>query len=743
MSSRHKDLSEDRHGPAPNAYNANDHSGTKTAPAFSIKGRHNDNLYVVVNSRSIFIARIPAPLAPSTLPHPAASPCDTSSSSNIGPGPGALDVTRSLDYSSAVKGTPSFSMSGRAKDLASSNAPGPGAYNSEDAARYKKAPAFSMSGRAKEDAARLGPGPGAYTTPDALSKLSASIKGRPKSSLSTDSPGPAYNVDYGKTVKKSPAFSMTGRARDQRNDQAPGPGTYAVAANPNHKKPPAFSMSGRNKELMDASGPGPGAYNTPDALSKRGASIKGRHEKKSNNHSPGPAYSVDISKTTKGAPSFSMGGRTKDLASSNAPGPGAYNSEDAARYKKAPAFSMSGRAKEDAARLGPGPGAYTTPDALSKLSASIKGRPKSSLSTDSPGPATTWTMARRGRNKELMDASGPGPGAYNTPDALSKRGASIKGRHEEKSNNHSPGPAYSVDISKTTKGAPSFSMGGRTKDLASSNAPGPGQYSVRDASSGAISFGVRYPDKVKGTPSFSMSGRAKDLASSNAPGPGAYNSEDAARYKKAPAFSMSGRAKEDAARLGPGPGAYTTPDALSKLSASIKGRPKSSLSTDSPGPAYNVDYGKTVKKSPAFSMTGRARDQRNDQAPGPGTYAVAANPNHKKPPAFSMSGRNKELMDASGPGPGAYNTPDALSKRGASIKGRHEEKSNNHSPGPAYSVDISKTTKGAPSFSMGGRTKDLASSNAPGPGQYSVRDASSGAISFGVRYPDKVGILPE
>merc|ERR1711991_866949 len=79
----------------------------------------------------------------------------------------------------------------------------------------------------------------------------------------------------------------------------------------------------------------------------------------------------DISKTTKGAPSFSMGGRTKDLASSNAPGPGAYNSEDAARYKKAPAFSMSGRAKEDAARLGPGPGAYTTPDALSKLSALV------------------------------------------------------------------------------------------------------------------------------------------------------------------------------------------------------------------------------------------------------------------------------------------------------------------------------------------------------------------------------------
>jgi len=127
--------------------------------------------------------------------------------------------------------------------------------------------------------------------------------------------------------------------------------------------------------------------------------------------------------------------------------------------------------------------------------------------------------------------------------------------------------------------------------------------------------------------------------------------------------------------------------------------------------------------------------------PGPGNYSSHGKFG-KGVPSFTMGGKTKDLNKNDLPGPGQYDESTKLTKtHGGSLKfgsSKRQELVNNSTrelPGPGNYTSDSKFGKGVPSFTMGGKTKDLHKNDIPGPGQYDestkLTKAQGGSLKFG------------
>jgi hypothetical protein len=162
-----------------------------------------------------------------------------------GPGPGAYAATETMG-----KTGPKISLSGRVRNVHEGvvTSPGPGAYTSDSAfSKTKKGgPSYSMSGRNRE-AATTGdsPGPGAYSSPRSLGSGIADRKG-------------------------APSFSMGAKPRENKAvADSPGPGAYATATKFGPGAAPSYSLSPRTSSFGEgAKTPGPGSYSSDTAFSK-------------------------------------------------------------------------------------------------------------------------------------------------------------------------------------------------------------------------------------------------------------------------------------------------------------------------------------------------------------------------------------------------------------------------------------------------------------------------------------------
>ncbi|XP_043909835.1 outer dense fiber protein 3-like protein 2 [Protopterus annectens] len=202
-----------------------------------------------------------------------------------------------------------------------------------------------------------GPGPGRYSLPPTVGYIkhdytkytSPAYTFHTRHSavryIKDSSPGPRYYVDSKVTRfgrNGSAAYSMLGRAKPVgQHHQTPGPGAYSPEKAPplSSRSAPTYTMGSRTKYRMVDNIPAPNRYTLPSLL---GSHIP--------NKSASPSYT--ISARTRSV-SFS-----EDL--SKTPGPGNYNTTDPSMYlQKQPAFSMLGRhsAARETAQT-PGPGAY-------------------------------------------------------------------------------------------------------------------------------------------------------------------------------------------------------------------------------------------------------------------------------------------------------------------------------------------------------------------------------------------------
>lgn len=174
------------------------------------------------------------------------------------------------------------------------------------------------------------------------------------------------------------------------------------------------------------------------------------------------------------------------------------------------------------------------------------------------GPA--YTFGRRDKASENRFI-GPGPGRYYVQ-TDGKRGAphfSIKGRTREPVFFQTPGPGTnqpekSDQIIRCRASA--YSFGSRYNDKTTDNTPGPNRYLLPDT------FGKTVESNRPQAPSYSVKSRTKNDGFSdelqNSPGPAAYGAVDTRHYRSRPhGHTMSGRYRVPADMTKtPGPGSH-------------------------------------------------------------------------------------------------------------------------------------------------------------------------------------------
>ncbi|XP_068083198.1 ciliary microtubule associated protein 1A isoform X1 [Anabrus simplex] len=198
----------------------------------------------------------------------------------------------------------------------------------------------------------------------------------------------------------------------------------------------------------------------------------------------------------------------------------------------------------------------------------------------------------------------------------------------------SPGPAcvalpnligVTVPDSKRNR-APAFSFGSRHGAKNDSPGPGPGQYNV----TGLSAKGKDSP------PAATLHGRPKDAKHYTTPAPGDYNPEKSEKmvHDNSPKYTFGLKTQLDKPSTTPAPNVYNIPTAIGATKEGNK------------------------KQAPAFTISGRQKEQLDDRVltPGPGTYNDAKPDNYKsKSPAYSISSRFQLPSDSTmKPGPGAH-----------------------------------------------------------------------------------------
>jgi len=158
------------------------------------------------------------------------------------------------------------------------------------------------------------------------------------------------------------------------------------------------------------------------------------------------------------------------------------------------------------------------------------------------------------------------------------------------------------------------------------------------------------------------------MQTSNAPGPGNYDLKDETS-SRAPKFSFGKelRGKSERPKT-PGPGTYQFKTCIGNEG------PKISISTRRPGSAANLTPGpgqyqtnlNDKPKSPSYGIGSAKRSMRNSNAefPGPGTYGALSVSTSLKPnsPTWSMGKSLRANLSSSNffPGPGNYMTKSML-----------------------------------------------------------------------------------
>uniref|UniRef100_A0A3Q3DHW1 Ciliary microtubule associated protein 1B n=1 Tax=Hippocampus comes TaxID=109280 RepID=A0A3Q3DHW1_HIPCM len=174
-------------------------------------------------------------------------------------------------------GTPAFSFGSRPKDAVRAQVPAPNHYHleSSDKVTYHTSPSYTLSGRWKQVAQsnQTTPGPASNTLPPVFGPKTVNIRAAPAHSLYgrskngkfmedyTKSPGPAayQAVDPQIYLNKSPQYSMPGRKfMPQSATRTPAPGVYCPEkVTTTHTKAPAFTFGLRHSQyticpIMDA-----------------------------------------------------------------------------------------------------------------------------------------------------------------------------------------------------------------------------------------------------------------------------------------------------------------------------------------------------------------------------------------------------------------------------------------------------------------------------------------------------------
>ena len=128
--------------------------------------------------------------------------------------------------------------------------------------------------------------------------------------------------------------------------------------------------------------------------------------------------------------------------------------------------------------------------------------------------------------------------------------------------------------------------------------------------------------------------------------------------------------------------------------------------------------------------------------PPPGTYNVDSNVGKHGAPGtvFGKDKRDKSKEDTI-PGPGNYTIPSTNDNKGATLKGKYNEKIPDRAPGPgAYNskLDPSKVHGGGIVFGHDSKTSGPKETGAPGPGMYKVEMPYKGGHIFGKDERDRI-----
>jgi len=188
-------------------------------------------------------------------------------------------------------------------------------------------------------------------------------------------------------VRNTPKYSMSGRQKDSRTMETPGPGAYSTsvldAAPGKEKHSPRGYGFGTNPRTATApspdrpkTAPGPGQY-TPSnprispAMKQGTFSTSGRKgDKAPPAVNPGPGAYSHSGRIGADGPKFSMPNRLSSQRGLMTPGPGAYQSgadEKDSRRMQSPrhGFGTSSRSVSPP-RHTPGPGAYNSDHLMKK-----------------------------------------------------------------------------------------------------------------------------------------------------------------------------------------------------------------------------------------------------------------------------------------------------------------------------------------------------------------------------------------
>lgn len=244
------------------------------------------------------------------------------------------------------------------------------------------APSPSSKSKAAIAAMHRGPGAGRYLLPSTCGfdkhdctrrKGPAFSFGKRLEDLSIKSkqcsPGPIYSIEpnwtrYGKDG--TPKYTVTGRARNSKSNQNPGPAAYNLEklAPPNQRSAPNFSMASRLRFAKDNTNPAPNRYGLPSML---GSKIPNKLSSSSYTISPRIDYEFDKTNNPSAAhysvvnpnfyksraPAHFLGKRVfVPEDHTQKPGPGAHYPEHVTITRpKAPVYSQGIRHSEFTAPL--------------------------------------------------------------------------------------------------------------------------------------------------------------------------------------------------------------------------------------------------------------------------------------------------------------------------------------------------------------------------------------------------------
>lgn len=397
-------------------------------------------------------------------------------------------------------------------------------------------------------------------------------------------------------ISSAPAWSFPGKIEEKSSFQTPGPGNYNPGSSVFENSPNYRIGTSTRGNIFADNTPGPGAYKHESSVTGRPAPKIGTSKRQPLSDSvdtPGPG-TYELKSAAVEGPKYTMPGRSPRKTGDNLPGPGHYDQSlnDHCVKEKAPSYRIGTepRTERPQSAYVPGPGTYN-PEAKEK------------------GPK--WAFGSQSRDN-LFKIEVPGPGSYNMPESLSKRGCTMTGRKSDGSKEAVPGPgAYNPGMVRPK--SPNWTLGKSPRgDFTNSSrqAPGPGAYNVRG-------------ELGKTAPLFGTSNRPPLSDVTATPGPGTYNG--GAQFSS-PSFTMRPRTGSKKNEAVPGPGQYNPNGSVS--SGNIRwtiGKEAKSLNLSQeklrhqPGPGqYNPNKGLGGPHW-GFGSASRSKDFKTF-TPGPGAY---------------------------------------------------------------------------------------------------------------------------